>query len=623
MTPCCVKLTRYVEQNEAINAVSTVGTVADTVVNTIASTVADTISNTVADTVENAVANTIPSTAANTVENTVENTTPSAVPTEKEVTASEQIVAPPKRRGRKRKHPLPETVSDKMVITGKAAAVNVTHEEPAPTQEIPIEHPTHDTIEQKQTEHEQMTNDDQSANEQLAQNQTLNEETPINEAPQAEMQNKDTQDKISNKTEAEQAMPQVIGAEEAAVAPPTETETVATAAEKATIDETPSEDLENEIGSDSAVPTRRKSRKSNKRATASPKKVAQDKPEKTTRKKIPPEVCYLCGQKFKTSILLSQHMKTHLQPSTDSPVFPCNVCGKNVSNLKLHLRHHNAEKPIYAAAMATLKLSKDETYEKIPANPVVPAVVPAALMEPMAIKPIEAIESSDTTVEEASSSTDAVFTSVPVIVANNKEFDNGITSNENYTVTESFDANTLCIVNGMQPITSASYENSSTSSTFSPLAHLPLMIEEYPIDYDEILSSQMIDENQPSQSTQPEDISVEYAVALVVQPPANLAVQQNGLESINDIREQLEEISATVGQSPTKHRTWKDGNFPCNRCKRRFSTEKRQKKHVALHDKKIDCHICGKKIAFSYKYFHMRKYHRVDKTIPSNGQSAV
>lgn len=59
-----------------------------------------------------------------------------------------------------------------------------------------------------------------------------------------------------------------------------------------------------------------------------------------------PFVCFLCGSKFATNDELTQHQQFHQPDSTKSPVFPCSVCGKNVENLKKHLRDHEEEKNV-------------------------------------------------------------------------------------------------------------------------------------------------------------------------------------------------------------------------------------------------------------------------------------
>lgn len=65
-----------------------------------------------------------------------------------------------------------------------------------------------------------------------------------------------------------------------------------------------------------------------------------------------PFVCYLCGSKFVTNDELTEHQQHHQPDSTKAPVFPCPTCGKNVQNLKRHLRDHELE-TAYEVAMST------------------------------------------------------------------------------------------------------------------------------------------------------------------------------------------------------------------------------------------------------------------------------
>lgn len=65
-----------------------------------------------------------------------------------------------------------------------------------------------------------------------------------------------------------------------------------------------------------------------------------------------PFVCYLCGSKFITNDELTEHQQHHQPDSTKAPVFPCPTCGKNVQNLKRHLRDHELE-TAYEVAIAT------------------------------------------------------------------------------------------------------------------------------------------------------------------------------------------------------------------------------------------------------------------------------
>lgn len=55
-------------------------------------------------------------------------------------------------------------------------------------------------------------------------------------------------------------------------------------------------------------------------------------------------VCFLCGQKYATNEQLVEHeFKTHQIGNLMSPVIPCHICGKNVTNMKKHLRQHEIE----------------------------------------------------------------------------------------------------------------------------------------------------------------------------------------------------------------------------------------------------------------------------------------
>lgn len=139
---------------------------------------------------------------------------------------------------------------------------------------------------------------------------------------------------------------------------------------------------------------------SSKKRPGPASRVKKHKDVKKVLKKpsAPPAVCVLCGRKFHSIIAMEHHQKTHIQSNKDSPVFPCNVCGKNVKNLKKHLRQH--------------KTKKDD--------------VPTDTNKFHAVESVETTTLNDTKVEEASSSTDAIITTVP----NDKEPENGITSNE-------------------------------------------------------------------------------------------------------------------------------------------------------------------------------------------------
>lgn len=124
---------------------------------------------------------------------------------------------------------------------------------------------------------------------------------------------------------------------------------------------------------------------------------------KKMSKKQTSSVCYLCGQLYRSMVALEEHLKTHIQKNNVS--FPCKVCGRNVKNLKKHLRQHKNEYEIQKM------VEPNDTRTDLR------TVNPIDLVTP----------STDTKVEEASSSTDAVTTTIPPV---EKELDNGITSNE-------------------------------------------------------------------------------------------------------------------------------------------------------------------------------------------------
>lgn len=170
-------------------------------------------------------------------------------------------------------------------------------------------------------------------------------------------------------------------------------------------------------------------------------RVKKHKDAKKLLKKplAPPAVCVLCGKKFHSIIAMEHHQKTHIQSNINSPVFPCNVCGKNVNNLKKHLRHHKIE---------------NQNRSKTKKND-----VPAEITVKNKFQVFESVETTtlnDTKVEEASSSTDAIIRNVP----DDKE--PGITSNG---------------ITSLPP---------HEGAPKSPSIVLPIVIEEFPImkDFD-------------------------------------------------------------------------------------------------------------------------------------------
>lgn len=572
--------------------------------------------------------------AANTAAEAATVAITHTVPMECNDIANPEIIVP-KRRGRKRKIPLPE--------------IEPTAEKTVPTEMAP-EKMAHDGIQFEQlTQHG--TTAEKTATQQIASEEIRNTEQSAPEKM------------VSDEAAMQKSAPAALDNKEEAISD-----------EQTATEAIPNESVPMEMTSE-ASPARRKSRLGAKKSLESPKKMNQQKPEKSVRKKPPPEVCCLCGQKFQSSFVLAQHMKSHLQTSTDSPVFPCSVCGKNVSNLKLHLRQHNAEKPVYKEAKAkkTARASKGGTTPVVKNTLTAPempddavdaidrAQQPADVSKSIEVTPVDvsnadsiekpvdvtktvdvsksveivqpidvATPNTTTMVEEASSSTDAVFTAD----STEKEPENGITSNE--AITESIDPDPYHI-NGVQPFLTPSFQHLSTYGLPEPTNEPPLnLLEDFPIIFDDamnVIHTEVVDENAPSQSSQQSiDAPDQLTLSLLVEPNPD-AIEQNGFGCNNgndDGDEDGDDDDATVDESANGFAGYDsvddtnvdgegDGDdntaentekpFGCTKCKRRFKTEERSKRHIAVHNKKIDCELCGKRIALSYKKFHMKRYH--------------
>lgn len=465
----------------------------------------------------------------------------------------------------------------------------------------------------------------------------------------------------------------------------------------------------------------------------SPKKANQEKAEKSVRKKTPQEVCFLCGQKFQSSFALTHHMnQEHAQSSNDSPVFPCNVCGKNVSNLKLHLRQHNAEKAIYAKVKAkktpraskngiapaivqpaelnttndtnsvaipndTTVAAKNDTPAVVPndtnsvavSNNTEPVVVPNNTdpvavpnnTDPVAVPndtdPVAVPNNTDpvsvpndTTSAEITSSTDAIVTAT----ASEKEPENGITSNE--TINELIETSLEYHLSNELPFDSSSFHDPSEYGLPDPTILPPLnLLDEYPIVFDELSINNTVSTHStqhavvsnpavamaqypmaqtqyavartqfamappqyvmasPHYSVAPNQYTMApapFTVALVVDNPPNGFPCNNGVVGgdigveISDANghpnASIESTDAPVGNGGKKEKVKKnkkmkckkrstqmEGVFGCIKCKRRFHTQCTANAHMAKHDQKINCKHCGKQVARSYKYFHMKRY---------------
>ncbi|XP_031623577.1 uncharacterized protein LOC116340945 [Contarinia nasturtii] len=228
-------------------------------------------------------------------------------------------------------------------------------------------------------------------------------------------------------------------------------------------------------------PSKRPGPASKKNLVNKRQKLMNKEMKKVVKKQSPPPVCYLCGQKFQTQLECDQHSKIHIQNSSNSPVFPCSVCGKNVKNLKMHLRQH-----------------KQGNKKNSSANSAAQTRTPTK--KPLAVKTIikmNEFESNDTKVEEASSSTDAVITGLTTY----KEPESDVSSNE--LLTETQDMHSQCrlkdgTINVSQSMNQMPPPADHTTSSKWP----PIIVEDYPINHDICVAKELTNEEEPTQSTQ-------------------------------------------------------------------------------------------------------------------------
>lgn len=268
-----------------------------------------------------------------------------------------------------------------------------------------------------------------------------------------------------------------------------------------------------------------------------------------TKSRHPLPVCLLCGAKFQTNTELKEHQKTHLtSPTSYSPVFPCQICGRHVKNLKIHLRIHKngSKQPLpnrKAKGVKTGRRPKSDKYRK-------PNAACTKLVEPLDTIAVEttavvgltpAVVPSDTPVEHvvASSSTDAIFSKLPC--------DNPEKGTETEALNQAFTNSneSLCIL---------------TDADESPVS-----------------SHQFA---QPSSSTAPA-IDPSYIV---------------------DVKTEKYELSEYVAVNTPLYK--------CPKCPGFFRTPALLEMHFKKHDEKSNCAFCGKVLAKSYVMTHINKYHK-------------
>lgn len=354
-------------------------------------------------------------------------------------------------------------------------------------------------------------------------------------------------------------------------------------------------------------------------------------------------VCFLCGEQFASGIQLTQHQKTHFASTiSQAPVFPCNVCGKKVKNLKVHLRLHEKEQQQQSQESSTNgKVVKRRGKQSKPnesqvsdntnkADYVTEETVPMVETTTVAELTYTTVASSDTFVKraEASSSTDAVFSRIPCetneeveLISSNEMF---ATSNDSNVSSYNFigdcmtDTDALLIFSDQfmlpPPPSSSTSCVAIIDPSFVPSAMDPLnLMDEDPLEIPSLMDLDAICVNEPSQSTSA--VVANDGVRLQPPQPSNdeHTFQPNGMnvdkrrkkknEKSNDEQSGEQPQQAVANQPP----------FKCSKCSRHFDTLDRVTKHCKKHDKKTNCKFCGKLLAQSYVYFHISKYHKAER----------
>lgn len=371
-----------------------------------------------------------------------------------------------------------------------------------------------------------------------------------------------------------------------------------------------------------------------RRRTPTQKNMPPKKKPLKTKPRPQISICFLCGAQFSSSIQLTQHQKTHFASTiSHSPVFPCNVCGRQVKNLKMHLRQHKTEskqqqqqstangKAIKSGqrskSIEAPKLNGSKKSDCVTKRARAKSTESTAVARSSAVVKSSAAVSSHSLVKraEASSSTDAVFSKIPCDIMETELFSSNealINSNDsNTSSTSSFNLIRKCVAEtnaillsndiSLPPFSMSSEQPSfivaaaaATAATATAAVIEPFnIIDEDPLQIPTMTSLEPISVNEPSQSTS-------------VPQPFDCIGEQNFQR--NDMNERGETKSESeIQKSNDKQYA---ALYKCPKCSRHFESPERVAKHCKKHAKKVNCKFCGKLLAKSYIKVHIINKHQ-------------
>lgn len=359
------------------------------------------------------------------------------------------------------------------------------------------------------------------------------------------------------------------------------------------------------MSSNEILTTKRRRTPTFKNAVSSLKKPIKPKPRPQL------SICFLCGAQFPSSIQLTQHQKTHFASTVShSPVFPCNVCGRQVKNLKIHLRQHqNEEKQQHRQPLKGGKMMKkgkrsksNESQKSAGSNK------PAR--EQLAAENDAATMSSDTLVKlaEASSSTDAVFSPISCdtnkgteLISSNEALTDSIHSNLHLSSYNLIGADILEPLPTL-PVSSLSLATSSSSSPYFVLPSAPAIdplsiSDENPLEIQSMDITDPISVNEPSQST----LAMETIDAVNFESIIEYhTFPTNGSTCVNQMENQMESNTHLMETVMANEKL-----FKCPKCSKRFDTLDGVTKHSLKHEQRTNCEFCGKLLATSYVKVHV------------------